>query len=324
VVEGFDVGASPREFADGARARTLVLTTTNGTRTILTAAERCETVLLGSLLNLTAVAREARRAGGDVAILCSGFKGAFALDDAYCAGRLVAALGGERTDAAIGAETIAAAWPTPLDGLTARTYGPPGLEADIEFCAQLDLLDTVPRFAGRVGSAAEVVAWSATAGTRRPGETSSSTRQVRGSEGENVSEAETLFGQEHVRRYRETDGGVGHIWKRGSKILLLTTSGRKTGRQTTVPLIYEHDGDRYVIVASKGGAPRHPGWYLNLAKHPKVEVQVEGDVFGARARTAEGAERERLWKLAARQWPDYDEYAKRTDREIPVVVLERV
>jgi 2-phosphosulfolactate phosphatase len=158
VVAGFDVGASPREFAEGARARTLILTTTNGTRAILTAAERCELVLLGSLLNLSAVAAAARDAGGDVVILCSGFKGAFALDDAYCAGRIVAALGGERTDAAVAAETIAAAWPSALAGLNARTYGPPGLEADISYCAQVDLLETVPRYARLIGAAAEIVA----------------------------------------------------------------------------------------------------------------------------------------------------------------------
>lgn len=138
-----------------------------------------------------------------------------------------------------------------------------------------------------------------------------------------TAEAETLYGTEHVRRYRETGGEVGHIWRNGSKTLLLTTTGRKTGKQTTTPLIYENDGDRYVIVASKGGAPEDPGWYRNLEKHPDVDVQVQGDVFTAHASTVGGAERERLWKLAAAQWPDYDNYAKKTDREIPVVVLER-
>ena len=138
-----------------------------------------------------------------------------------------------------------------------------------------------------------------------------------------MSEAETLFGDEHVRRYRETGGEVGHRWKRGSKILLLTTKGRKSGEPRTTPLIYEQDGDRYVIVASKGGAPAHPGWYLNLRHDPNVELQVRDEVFPARARTAEGEERERLWRLAAQQWPDYDSYQTRTDREIPVVVLER-
>ncbi len=138
-----------------------------------------------------------------------------------------------------------------------------------------------------------------------------------------MSEAENLFGNEHVRRYRETDGEVGHIWRNGSKILLLTTKGRTTGEPRTTPLIYEDDGDSYVIVASKGGAAEHPGWYRNLAKQPEVELQVKDRVFPARARTASGDERERLWKLAARQWPAYDDYQTKTDREIPVVVLER-
>ena len=138
-----------------------------------------------------------------------------------------------------------------------------------------------------------------------------------------MSEAENLFGDEHVRRYRETDGEVGHIWRRGSKILLLTTTGRQTGEPRTTPLIYEEADGAYVIVASKGGAPDHPGWYKNLEAEPTVELQVKGDVFPARARTASGEERERLWKLAANQWPDYDVYQTKTDREIPVVVLER-
>jgi deazaflavin-dependent oxidoreductase (nitroreductase family) len=137
-----------------------------------------------------------------------------------------------------------------------------------------------------------------------------------------LSESETLFGEEHVRRYRETGGEVGHIWRHGSKTLLLTTRGRKTGKPRTTPLIYERVGDAFVIVASKGGAPEHPGWYQNLAKEPTVEVQVKNEVVTCKARTATGKERERLWKLAAQQWPDYDAYRTRTDREIPVVVLE--
>jgi proline iminopeptidase len=136
-------------------------------------------------------------------------------------------------------------------------------------------------------------------------------------------EAENLFGEEHVRRYRETGGEVGHIWREGSTILLLTTKGRKTGEQRTTPLIYAADGDRYVIVASKGGAPEHPGWYRNIEKDPNVELQVKDEVFAARAHTAEGEERERLWRKANEVWPHYDEYAEKTDREIPVVVLER-
>jgi deazaflavin-dependent oxidoreductase (nitroreductase family) len=138
-----------------------------------------------------------------------------------------------------------------------------------------------------------------------------------------VSEAETLFGEAHVARYRETNGAVGHRWKRGSKILLLTTTGRTTGEPRTTPLIYEDVDGAFVIVASKGGAPDDPGWYRNLVKDPDVTVQILGDVFPAHARTAEGEERERLWAAAARQWPDYDVYQTRTDREIPVVVLER-
>jgi proline iminopeptidase len=133
-----------------------------------------------------------------------------------------------------------------------------------------------------------------------------------------------LFGEEHVRRYRETDGEEGHIWKEGSTILLLTTTGRKTGKPITIPLIYNLDGDTPVIVASKGGAPEHPGWYRNLVKNPEVEVQIKGDRFRARARTAEGEERERLWELMNEVWPHYAEYQEKTEREIPVVVLERM
>lgn len=155
-IDGFDVGASPREFLVR-RAGTLILSTTNGTRTIVTAAERCDEVLLGSLLNLDAVADAARARGEDVAILCAGYKGAFALDDAYCAGRVVQRLEGEATDAAVAARVLAEAYPDALAGLNARTYGPPGLEQDIAFCARESVLDAVPRFAGMQGVAAEIV-----------------------------------------------------------------------------------------------------------------------------------------------------------------------
>jgi len=156
-IEGFDVGASPREFLEP-RAATLILSTTNGTRTIVTAAERCDEVLVGSLLNLDAVVRAASERGEDVAVICAGYKGAFALDDAYCAGRIVQLLEGERTDAALAAEVIAAAYPDAAAGLNARTYGPPGLEEDIAFCARESVLDAVPRLAGMRGPAAEIVA----------------------------------------------------------------------------------------------------------------------------------------------------------------------
>ena len=155
-IEGFDVGASPREFLEP-QAETLILSTTNGTRTIVTAAERCQEVLVGSLLNLEAVVRAASQRGEDVAVICAGYKGAFAFDDAYCAGRFVQALAGDCSDAAIAAGLIAAAYPNPLEGLNARTYGPPGLEEDIAFCARESVLDVVPRFAGMRGPAAEIV-----------------------------------------------------------------------------------------------------------------------------------------------------------------------
>jgi len=154
-IDGFDVGASPREFLEP-RAETLILSTTNGTRTIVTAAERCDEVLIGSLLNLDAVVRAATERGEDVAVICAGYKGAFAFDDAYCAGRLVQALEGERTDAAVAAAFLADAFPDPLDGINARTYGPPGLEEDIAFCARASVLEVVPRLAGMRGPAAEI------------------------------------------------------------------------------------------------------------------------------------------------------------------------
>jgi len=131
-----------------------------------------------------------------------------------------------------------------------------------------------------------------------------------------------LFGQEHVRRYRETDGEVGYDWM-GVQTLILTTTGRRSGEPRSSALIFGRDGDHQVVVASKGGAARHPAWYLNLVDHPEVEVQVKGDRFPASARTAQGDERERLWKLMAGIWPSYDQYQRKTKRQIPVVVLER-
>jgi deazaflavin-dependent oxidoreductase (nitroreductase family) len=132
-----------------------------------------------------------------------------------------------------------------------------------------------------------------------------------------------LFGQEHVDRYRETDGAEGHDWQ-GTQTLLLTTTGRRSGEQRTTPLIYApHGEDAYTIVASKGGSDAPPAWYLNLDKSPEVEVQVKGDRFKARARTATAEEKPGMWKTMAAEWPAYDEYRRQTEREIPVVVLER-
>ncbi|MDX6580981.1 MAG: hypothetical protein QOI10_165 [Solirubrobacterales bacterium] len=132
-----------------------------------------------------------------------------------------------------------------------------------------------------------------------------------------------LFGPEHVERYRATGGAEGHDWQ-GTQTLLLTTTGRKSGEPRTNPLIYGRTGDDVMVVASKGGWPAPPAWYLNLEANPEVEVQVKDDVFKARARTATPEEKPELWRTMVGQWPDYDAYQAKTEREIPVVVLERV
>jgi deazaflavin-dependent oxidoreductase (nitroreductase family) len=133
-----------------------------------------------------------------------------------------------------------------------------------------------------------------------------------------------LFGQEHVERYRQTDGDEGHEWRPGVYTLILTTKGRRSGQPRPTPLVYgTHDGD-YLVVASKGGSDEPPAWYRNLRENPDVEVQVEGDRFRARARTAGAEEKPALWRRMAEIWPAYDEYQQRTGRDIPVVVLERV
>ncbi len=157
LIEGFDLGASPREYLEP-RAETAIMSTTNGTRAILTAASACKTVLLGSMLNLDAVGRAAGESGGDVTIVCAGFQGRFAIDDAYCAGRIGGLLDGERSDAAVAAGVIARSFPNAWEGINARTYGPPGLEDDLRWCSQENILDVVPRFSGMVGAAAEIVA----------------------------------------------------------------------------------------------------------------------------------------------------------------------
>ena len=128
---------------------------------------------------------------------------------------------------------------------------------------------------------------------------------------------------EHMENYLATNGEDGHVW-RGVPTLLLTTTGRRTGRSLMLPLIYGAHGDHYVVVASKGGHPQHPGWYVNLVAEPTVQVQVGAERFTARARTASGDERAALWDQMADIWPPYNEYQTKTEREIPVVVLERV
>jgi deazaflavin-dependent oxidoreductase (nitroreductase family) len=133
-----------------------------------------------------------------------------------------------------------------------------------------------------------------------------------------------LFGDAHVEAYRRTDGAEGYEWKDGSHIILLTTIGHRSGEERTVPLIYGRNGDDYLVVASKGGADDPPSWYVNLEANPSVTVQDRGDVFTAVARTANDDEKKTLWPIMTGEWPAYDRYQTRTDRPIPVVILERV
>lgn len=132
-----------------------------------------------------------------------------------------------------------------------------------------------------------------------------------------------LFGQEHVNKYRETGGQVGHDWQ-GTTTLILTTKGRKSGEERSTPLIYQPTDDGYAIVASKGGDDHPPAWFLNLQDEPEVDVQVKDDRFRARARVASPDEKPDLWKTMVATWPAYEEYQQKTAREIPIVVLERV
>lgn len=132
-----------------------------------------------------------------------------------------------------------------------------------------------------------------------------------------------LYGEEHVQKYRETDGQEGHDWN-GTQALILTTTGRKSGQSRDNALIYGTAGDSPVVVASKGGDPTHPDWYFNLADQPIVEVQIWGERFPCCARTATGAERAELWAEMLKHWPQYDDYQAKAEREIPVVVLDRI
>ena len=129
-----------------------------------------------------------------------------------------------------------------------------------------------------------------------------------------------LVGAEHIKRYLETDGEVGYRWN-GVPTLLLTTTGRRTGQPRTSALIYGRDGDDYLVIASKGGAPHHPQWYQNLTARPAAEIQVRAEKLAVTARTASAGERPRLWTIMAGVWPNYDTYQTRTTRRIPVVEL---
>jgi deazaflavin-dependent oxidoreductase (nitroreductase family) len=137
-----------------------------------------------------------------------------------------------------------------------------------------------------------------------------------------MSNDDQLFGDEHVRTYRETGGEQGYNW-RGTEILLLNTTGHQSGKGRTMALIHRADGDRFVVVASKGGAPEHPAWFQNLEADPDVSIQVRDEVIPVHASVAQGEERARLWSLMTEVWPDYDSYQSKTEREIPVVVLQR-
>jgi deazaflavin-dependent oxidoreductase (nitroreductase family) len=140
---------------------------------------------------------------------------------------------------------------------------------------------------------------------------------------EDVLDSPTGWVSDHIRQYVATDGEQGHHW-RGVPTLLLTTRGRRSGKLRRTALIYGRDGDNYLLVASQGGAPQHPAWYLNLVADPVVHLQVGAEKFTARARTAGPDEKPELWRTMAGMWPDYDKYQTKTDREIPVVVLERI
>jgi len=138
---------------------------------------------------------------------------------------------------------------------------------------------------------------------------------------EEVSDSPVGWVAQHIKGYVESDGEKGHRW-RGVSTLLLTTRGRKSGKRRRTALIYGKDGDRYLVVASKGGAKNHPEWYLNLVENSEVEVQVGAEKVKARARTATPEEKAKLWSLMTSIWPEYDSYQAKTKRNIPVVILE--
>lgn len=130
----------------------------------------------------------------------------------------------------------------------------------------------------------------------------------------------SMLNEDHVRRYQETDGEVGYLWN-GAPTLLLTTTGRRSGEERTTPLIFGRDGDDHLVVASVGGMPSHPAWYLNLRDEPNAHIQVKGEHIDVVARTASPEEKARLWRIVNDVWPNYDVYQSRTERVIPVVVL---
>lgn len=143
------------------------------------------------------------------------------------------------------------------------------------------------------------------------------------SEQDMIHDSPTGWINAHIHEYAESDGKNGYLWRGSYPTLLLTTRGRKSGLKRRTALIYGRDGDNYVIVASRGGHPKHPAWYLNLLENPEAEVQVQAEKFTAVARVAQGAEKARLWQMMNAVYPPYDSYQAKTTRAIPVVVLER-
>ena len=133
----------------------------------------------------------------------------------------------------------------------------------------------------------------------------------------------TLLGESHIKAYRESNGEVGYLWN-GVPTLLLTTLGRRSGEPRTSALICGRHGDDYLVIASTGGAPKHPSWYLNLLEHPEAEIQVKAEHIRVRAHTATPDEKPQLWGIMTDQWPNYDVYQSRTDRVIPLVVLSPI
>ncbi|PZS20431.1 MAG: nitroreductase family deazaflavin-dependent oxidoreductase [Pseudonocardiales bacterium] len=133
----------------------------------------------------------------------------------------------------------------------------------------------------------------------------------------------TLYGQEHVERYEATDGAEGYDWLSGTTILILTTTGRRSHQPRKNALIFRPHGQAYLVVASKGGAPEPPDWYRNLQADPDVRVQIKGEKFAARARTATAEEKPELWQVMVEAWPAYADYQDKTARDIAVVVLAR-
>ena len=139
----------------------------------------------------------------------------------------------------------------------------------------------------------------------------------------NPNESRNSWIQDHLHSYISTDGKDGHIW-RGVPTLLLTTTGRLSGKLHTTPLIYGKFEDKFLIIASRGGAPAHPQWYLNIVNNPKIGIQVLSDKFQANGRTANDEEKPKLWKIMSEIWPSYDDYQQKTDRSIPLVIIEKV